>query len=91
MIFIQILISLLLVSQICLAQDSTEVVDGPCMKIMDACKNAGYNKPSSKDKKSLSKDCIQPLLAGKKVEGVNVEAADVAACQAKKSEVKQKK
>lgn len=84
------LISCILLSNIAHTQDTAEVVDGPCMKIMEACKSAGYNKASNK-KKSLSKDCIQPILSGKAVEGVSVEAADVEACQVKKAELKQKK
>lgn len=65
--------------------------DSPCIKIMDACKIAGYNKTSIADKKSLSKDCIQPLLNGQKVEGVSVNQSDVDACKAKKNELKIKK
>lgn len=69
---------------------TTEQRDSPCIKVMDACKIAGYNKSSVTDKKSLSKDCIQPLLNGQKVEGVSVNQSDVDACKTKKNELKQK-
>lgn len=72
------------------AQESNEHQDGPCIKLMEACKAAGYNK-SMNLKKSLSKDCLQPLLNGQKVEGVTVNADDIEACKAKKAEVKSKK
>ncbi|MEK6629009.1 MAG: hypothetical protein AABY53_10315, partial [Bdellovibrionota bacterium] len=65
--------------------------DGPCMKIMVACKNAGYNKSLLIEKKSLSKDCMQLILNGQKVEDVNIDPKDVEACKIKKAEVKSKK
>jgi hypothetical protein len=71
------------------ADEVTEHHDGPCIKIMEACKNAGFGaKSSAADKKSLSKNCIQPLLAGQKVSGVSVDVADINACKAKKAELK---
>ncbi len=73
------------------AAENTEQHDSPCIKIMDACKIAGYNKSVAGDKKSLSKNCIQPLLNGQKVEGVSVNQEDVDACKLKKSEIKTKK
>lgn len=73
------------------AAEPSEQRDSPCIKIMDACKIAGYNKTSVADKKSLSKDCIQPVLNGQKVEGVSVNQSDVDACKAKKNEFKIKK
>ena len=73
------------------AEENTEHHDGPCIKIMDACKAAGYNKSSAIEKKSLSKNCIQPLLNGQSVEGVIVIKSDLDACKAKKSEVKSQK
>lgn len=78
-------------SQNSFAQEATEHQDGPCMKIMEACKSAGYNKPLGTEKRSLSKNCIQPLLNGQKVEGVTVNQSDLDACKAKKAEVKSKK
>ena len=81
----------ILASQLTSAAEPAEQRDSPCIKIMDACKIAGYNKTSVTDKKSLSKDCIQPVLNGQKVEGVSVNQSDVDACKAKKNELKIKK
>lgn len=70
---------------------SAEVADhisGPCIKLMEACKSAGYNKSILSDKKSLSKNCLQPLLNGQKVEGVTVDPKDLEACKTKKADVK---
>lgn len=77
-------------TQYALAQDTNEHQDGPCIKLMEACKAAGYVKALNQ-KKSLSKDCLQPLLNGQKVEGVSVNPDDIEACKAKKAEVKSKK
>lgn len=52
--------------------------EGPCKKLMDACKAADFAKGG----KSLFKDCMQPILAGKSVEKVSVGADIVAACKA---------
>lgn len=64
---------------------------GPCMRLMEACKSAGYIKSTLSEKKSLSKDCLQPLLNGKKIEGVVIEQKILDACKAKKAEIKSKK
>ena len=80
-----------ILSQNSFALEVTEHTDGPCMKIMEACKAAGYNKSILSEKKSLSKNCMQPLLSGQKVEGVTVDPKDVELCKAKKAEVKSKK
>lgn len=70
---------------------SPEHNEGPCIKIMEACKAAGYNKSLPAEKKSLSKNCLQPLLEGQKVEGVVFESKDLEACKIKKLEIKQNK
>lgn len=63
--------------------------DGPCIKVMDACKAAGYGaKGAPPAKKSLSKNCIQPLLDGDRLADVTVNEADVTACKAKKQQLK---
>lgn len=89
--FVLLTLAILVTNHAAIAAESTEQRDSPCLKIMDACKFAGYNKSTSNDKKSLSKDCIQPILNGQKVEGVNVNQSDVDACKAKKNELKSKK
>ncbi len=57
--------------------------NGPCKKVIEACKAAGFVMGGAKDggKKGLWKDCVEPLKAGQKVEGVTVDDADVQACQ----------
>lgn len=58
---------------------------GPCKQIKSACEAGGYEKGShKKNGKGLFKDCMQKIMAGEAVEGVNVPADEVAACKAKK-------
>lgn len=52
--------------------------NNPCQKIEMACKAGGFMLGN--DDKGLVKDCMEPIMAGKTVEGVKVEAADVTAC-----------
>lgn len=52
--------------------------EGPCKKVMDACKAADFAKGG----KTLFKDCMQPLLAGQKVEKVTVDPQVITACKA---------
>ena len=68
--------------------EEPEISEGPCNKLIEACKT--YVK-SSKTKKSLYRDCMQPLLNDQKIEGLNVNSDDLEACKAKKAELKQKK
>lgn len=68
--------------------EETELQEGPCNKILDACKN--YAK-ISKAKISLYRDCMQPLLKDEKIPEIKIDAAIIKACQAKKAEIKQKK
>lgn len=62
--------------------------NGPCAKLVEACKNAGYNQSILSDNKSLSKNCLKPLLNNQKVEGVSVDSKDLEACKTKKNELK---
>lgn len=70
------------------AADDSELRDGPCVKMIDACKS--YIKNNSA-KKSFYRDCMTPLLNDEKVEGVSISAEDLKACKSKKAELKQKK
>lgn len=70
------------------ASDDTELRDGPCMKILEACKTYIKSQPT---KKSRYRDCVTPLLNDEKIEGVNVSPEDLKACKSKKAELKQKK
>ncbi|MDG0816644.1 hypothetical protein [Bdellovibrio svalbardensis] len=58
----------------------------PCKEIKSACESAGFVKGEHKEKKGLYKDCMQPVMAGQSVAGVNVSADVVSACKAKKAE-----
>lgn len=58
----------------------------PCKDVKAACESAGFIKGDHKDKKGLYKDCMQPIMNGQSVPGVNVGADVVAACKAKKAE-----
>ncbi len=62
--------------------------NGPCAKLVEACKNAGFNQSILSDNKSLSKNCLKPLLNNQKVEGVSVDSKDLEACKTKKNELK---
>ena len=86
--------SILAISVFCLslsvlgAEQEGELHEGPCNKIQEACK--AYVK-TSKEKISLYRDCMQPLLNGQKIENLKIEADVLKACQLKKAEIKQKK
>ena len=55
--------------------------DHPCMKIEQACNAAGFVKGRAKEGKGLIVNCMKPLLAGKSVPGVTVDAATIQHCQ----------
>lgn len=67
-----------------LAKDPQPAKEGPCKKLIDACKTAGFSKSDKKDKKGLFKNCIRPVMRGENVADVKVNSADVDACRAKK-------
>ncbi len=78
------IMSVLLIALLALNLSAAEKkVDG-CKKIEAVCKTAGYVKGShKKDGKGLYEDCLKPVVAGKVVEGVVVEAADIELCKAR--------
>ncbi len=78
----------LLASPSAFADQDSDLREGPCNKILDACKT--YAK-ISKTKISLYRDCMQPLLNNEKISEIKIDADDLKACQAKKAEIKQKK
>ena len=53
---------------------------GPCAQIIAACKAAGFVKGEWKEGKGLYKDCLDPILAGKSVEGVSIDPSVAQAC-----------
>ena len=81
----KILVLLLSLSLHCTiqAEENTEAKEGPCSQLMDACKAADYAKGDQTMKRSLYKDCMQPLLSNpsKPVAGVVVDEQIIAACR----------
>ncbi|OAI48024.1 hypothetical protein AYO45_05355 [Gammaproteobacteria bacterium SCGC AG-212-F23] len=74
-----------LLTQQVFADDMDSVESKPCGVIAKACLAAGYARTEEKSKK-FWKDCMKPVILGKTVQGVTVDAATVKACQAKKVE-----
>lgn len=70
--------------------EEAELREGPCVKLMEACKLYIKTLPSDQ-KKRLYRDCMHPVLSGERIVGVNIADADIKACQTKKAELKQKK
>ena len=54
-----------------------------CNMIIDACKKAGYVKGDNGDKKFWI-DCMKPVMMGKSVKGVTVDAATIKQCRTDK-------
>ncbi len=52
-----------------------------CMKIASACEEAGYRLSKHMPGKKIWKDCVTPILKGKTISGVTVNASDVKACK----------
>ena len=71
-----------------LAEEEAELREGPCNKVLEACK--AFVK-SSKEKKSVYRDCMQPLLKDEKISGIKLDDAVLKSCKLKKAEIKQKK
>lgn len=67
---------------------SGDMMDSPCGAVAKACKAAGFDKKSNG--KKFWMDCMKPLLLGKEVKGVAVDAAQVKACREKKIDRMQK-
>lgn len=82
-------LSALLFSSFALAEESDASMDrSSCLKIVKACKAAGYERKSEDQK--FWRDCMKPLLLGKKVKGVKMDEHDVKACREKKMDELQK-
>ena len=70
------------------AKDEAESSDSPCNKVLEVCKTYIKANPA---KKSVYRDCMQLLLDGETIKGVEIDAAALSACKAKKAELKLKK
>lgn len=68
----------LFASQNVLAGDSKA-----CSSIADACLAAGFVKTDSADK-GVWKDCMKPIILGKTVEGVSIDASVAKTCRTDK-------
>lgn len=84
--FAAIIVSML-VSQVTFADEmsSHKMSDknGPCKAIAQACSAAGFERGKTPDKR-FWKDCMQPILTGQSVKGVNVDPSAVKECRSKK-------
>ena len=78
-------------SFITLAEEAADHQDGPCKKVMDACKEAVDAAKITNQKMSIYKDCFQPLMKDQTVAKVSIDKADVSACKAKREAHQQKK
>lgn len=74
------LLVVMLIAQPVFAYEDMSSNDKPCMAIVKACLDAGYTRDGSEGKE-FWKDCMEPLIMGKKVTGITVDAKDVKACR----------
>jgi len=58
-----------------------QIKDQPCLRVMLACKAAGYS-PDNTNGEIFVRNCYLPVLNGKHVENVTVDAPTAAACKA---------
>lgn len=66
--------------------EDSAIKNGPCKPLWDACEAGGYKLGAHKTNgKGLWVDCLDPLLAGKSVEGVTADASVVPACKEAKT------
>lgn len=79
------LLSAVFLIQPAFAHDDDEGLDKSCANIAKACVDAGYKRSSDENKKFWH-DCLKPVLMGKTVEGVKIDAAEVKACRSSKIE-----
>lgn len=57
--------------------------DKPCAAVAKACSDAGFSRSETPDKKFWH-DCMQPILLGKTVQGVTLDASVAKECRVKK-------
>lgn len=64
----------------------------PCKPLMIACKAAGFKRGGEAQGKGMWKNCMEPILTGQTVPGVNVNmsAADMQACKTNATAMMQK-
>ena len=75
--------------QVAFADDAAMSESKPCKAIAQACLKAGYSRKESYDRKFWF-DCMKPVILGKTVKGVKVDANTVKSCRSDKiTELKQ--
>ena len=57
----------------------------PCRNIVKACKAAGFSN-GKKTKGNVYRDCVEKIIKGETIEGVQVEKSDIEACLNKKKQ-----
>ena len=68
---------------------ANEHENGPCSPVFKACESAGFVKGENAPKgRDLWDDCKEPLLKGKAVAGVSVDAKDINKCKQFKEDKK---
>lgn len=78
-----IVLAAMLMMQPAFAMDDMTSDDKPCAPIVKACLDAGYARDGAEGKQ-FWKDCMKPVVLGKSVADVKVDAKDVKACRADK-------
>ena len=78
------MMSLLLITLLVFNVNAAEKKANGCKAIEAACKSAGYVKGDhKKNGKGLFEDCLKPVVEGKSIEGVTVEASVIESCKAR--------
>lgn len=63
---------------------TAETADHPCRSITRACKDQGYSLGSYRSSgKGLVKDCLEKVVAGKTLAGVQVDFETISSCKSK--------
>lgn len=78
-----VLLAGMFIAQPIFADTNMDSNSKPCKAIVKACLDAGY-KRSAGEGKLFWKDCMEPVLLGKTVAKVSVDAASVKACRSDK-------
>lgn len=61
-----------------------QISNDPCLRVMIACKNAGYS-PDQVNGEAFARNCFSPIVEGKQVQNVIVDDATAKACKAMSS------
>lgn len=78
-----VLLATMLIAHPVFADEDMSSDDASCESIVKACLDAGFTRTDTENKQ-FWKDCMKPLVLGKSVENVTVDAKDVKACRTAK-------